>query len=142
MKLSRAAAAPQLYYRPGGPDPRALRDHEDVEVLLEAYEQEFAATATRLELMRAEIENAEDLYRFWLDAARNRIITADALFTLVGTTIAACAAVASFFGMNLENHLEDDARAFRHVIFFTCAGCGAGFVGALTYMSCTGMIVS
>ena len=55
---------------------------------------------------------------------------------------AACAAVASFFGMNLENHLEDDARAFRHVIFFTCAGCGAGFVGALAYMSCTGMIVS
>ena len=28
MKLSRAAAAPQLYYRAGGPAPAALRDHE------------------------------------------------------------------------------------------------------------------
>jgi hypothetical protein len=36
-----------------------LRGCEDVELLLEAYSQEVAASVTRLELVREEIENAE-----------------------------------------------------------------------------------
>ena len=40
-----------------------LRGCEDVELLLEAYSQEVAASVTRLELVREEIENAEVYYK-------------------------------------------------------------------------------
>ena len=85
--------------------------------------QELAATSTRLELIREEIENAEDLFRFCLDAARNRLITVDAILTLLGTAIACAAAVGGFYGMNLRNPQADDRGGFAEVTLFTVAGC-------------------
>ena len=103
--------------------------------------QELAATSTRLELIREEIENAEDLFRFCLDAARNRLITVDAILTLLGTAIACAAAVGGFYGMNLRNPQADDRGGFAEVTLFTVAGCLAFLVAAVAYLFASGILV-
>ena len=42
----------------------------------------------------------------WIKCGISPPLKADALFTLLGTTLAAASAVGSFFGMNLRNHHE------------------------------------
>ena len=56
---------------------------------LESYLQDAEAVQTRLELIRLRIDNAEDLFGMKLDLARNRLITADTIFTLLGMVVGA-----------------------------------------------------
>ena len=101
MRLSLLRERPQLFDPPISPE--LLTQHEDVELLLESYLQDAEAVQTRLELIRLRIDNAEDLFGMKLDLARNRLITADTIFTLLGMVVGAGAMVGGFFGMNLHH---------------------------------------
>ena len=100
MRLSLLRERPRLFDPPISPE--LLTQHEDVELLLESYLQDAEAVQTRLELIRLRIDNAEDLFGMKLDLARNRLITADTIFTLLGMVVGAGAMVGGFFGMNLH----------------------------------------
>ena len=99
MRLSLLRERPTIFDPPISAE--LLTQHEDVELLLESYLQDAEAVQTRLELLRLSIDNAEDLFTMKLDIARNRLITADTIFTLLGMVAASCALVAGLFGMNL-----------------------------------------
>ena len=99
MRLSLLRERPTIFDPPISAE--LLTQHEDVELLLESYLQDAEAVQTRLELLRLSIDNAEDLFTMKLDIARNRLITADTIFTLLGMVAASGALVAGLFGMNL-----------------------------------------
>ena len=89
--------------RPLESDTRVCQEKERRTYILWArsYLQGAEAVQTRLELLRLSIDNAEDLFTMKLDIARNRLITADTIFTLLSMIVASGALVAGFFGMNL-----------------------------------------
>jgi len=116
MRLSLLRERPRLFDPPISPE--LLTQHEDVELLLESYLQETEAVQTRLELLRLRIDNAEDLFAMKLDLARNRLITADTIFTLVSMCLAAGAVIGGFFGMNLHQ----DKSSFLIVALSTAVG--------------------
>ena len=72
---------------------------------------------------------------------RNRLITVDAILTLLGTAIACAAAVGGFYGMNLRNPQADDRGGFAEVTLFTVAGCLAFLVAAVAYLFASGILV-
>ena len=117
MRLSLLRERPTLFAPPVSSE--LLTQHEDVELLLESYLQDAEAVQTRLELLRLRIDNAEDLFTMKLDIARNRLITADTIFTLFGAIAAAGALVAGFFGMNLDQ----ERPSFVVVAGATVGGC-------------------
>ncbi|KAJ1453201.1 hypothetical protein M885DRAFT_485925 [Pelagophyceae sp. CCMP2097] len=105
MQLTLMRNSPEMFEHPL--DPEFVMQHEDVELLLESYLQAAQAVQTRLELLRLSIDNAEDLFTMKLDIARNRLITADTIFTLFGMIMATGALVTGFFGMNLDQNRRD-----------------------------------
>lgn len=73
----------------------------EVEVLLDAYALEYEGLANELSSLHKEIDATEDLLKFKLDKARNRLIRIDVAFGMIGAWLGACNTVAGFFGMNL-----------------------------------------
>jgi hypothetical protein len=53
--------------------------------------------------MHTQIEATEDLLKFKLDRARNRLITIDVMFGIVAMWLGANAVVGGYFGMNLPH---------------------------------------
>ena len=117
MNLSRQQAEPHLFH------PvvlnEALEDHEDFELLYEACLQSVNTLSTNLELAQHQITNAEEFNMMKLDTARNRLLTAEIIFSLVSMCASLGSLVASLFGMNLTNHLEDSSTAFGRVTAVT-----------------------
>jgi magnesium transporter len=113
MNLSRQQAEPHLFH------PvvlnEVLEDHEDFELLYEACLQSVNTLSTNLELAQHQITNAEEFNMMKLDTARNRLLTAEIIFSLVSMCASLGSLVASLFGMNLTNHLEDSSTAFGQV---------------------------
>lgn len=99
-------------------------------MLPRSYLQDAEAVQTRLELLRLSIDNAEDLFTMKLDIARNRLITADTIFTLFGMIFAMGALVAGLFGMNLHQQRP----SFLLVSVLTSVAIGLITVAILIYL--------
>jgi len=83
---------------PHGRDPL---DHDEVEVLLEAYLQVIDDLSSKAELLDEAIDDTEDLVGIHLDTLRNRLIMFQLVLSIVGMTFSFGGMVAGFFGMNL-----------------------------------------
>lgn len=66
-----------------GPSCFLAQDHEEVELLLESYLQEVNSLGNVLELMRDRMHNTESLIMVKLDIARNQLLTASTIFSMV-----------------------------------------------------------
>ena len=128
MRLSLLRERPTIFEPPISAE--LLTQHDDVELLLESYLQDSEAVQTRLELLRLSIDNAEDLFTMKLDIARNRLITADTIFTLLGMIAAAGALVAGLFGMNLDQH----KASFLWVAASTAVVCVVATAAIFSYL--------
>jgi len=76
-----------------------------------------------------------------LDHIRNRLLTADMIFTLISMCIAMASMVASFFGMNIRNGNENDGNVFYVTVFTTVAACATLAVGVNVYFRQSGLFV-
>lgn len=108
MNLSLLKERPNLYNKPLSPD--ILNSHEEITILVESYLMDYNTLETKLEFLRAQIQNAEELMSFRLDTSRNELLIVDMTLAIVMVTLAAGTYVTSIFGMNLNSGVENDSQ--------------------------------
>ena len=73
-------------------------DHEDAEILLESYLQEFSRLSRQITLLKHEIDDTEQMIAIRLTTGRERLFKALLLITLVSIALTVFAAVGGIFG--------------------------------------------
>lgn len=112
-------------------ESRLAHDHEEVELLLEAYTADLVEIELEVSAMMAQIEDTMELINTHLNGQRNRIIRLSLVMDMCALTACCGAMVGSAFGMNLTSGVENHPLAFYYVTFGTCAA----MVGVLTVLS-------
>lgn len=93
MYLTEKHASPELI--------RSAGDHDEVEMLLEAYLQGVDELVNQGTLLSDGIEDTEDLVMIHLDTLRNRLLTVELALSVVSMTFAVGGVISGIFGMNL-----------------------------------------
>lgn len=87
--------------------PRGETEHTEVEMLLESYyriaDEIFQSTSNLV----ANIRNTEEIVKAILDANRNALMLLELKFTIWALGLGGGTFIASLYGMNLENFIED-----------------------------------
>jgi magnesium transporter len=125
---------------------------DEVELLLDSYEQEMAAMMRRLKLLEQEIEATEALLKLQLDTARNNLIKVDVSFGVVALFLTACSVISGYYGMNLVNGHENDndlvfgrsgpSTIWLQVVIISGGGALALIVATLATLWCCGLFQS
>jgi magnesium transporter len=89
---------------------RNVENHDEVEMLLEAYMQVIDELVNRADLLNNAIEDTEDLVMIHLDTLRNRLLSVDLALNIFGMAFAFGGCVSSVFGMNLLFPLDTPSR--------------------------------
>jgi Mg2+ and Co2+ transporter CorA len=105
MNLSLLKEKPGLYRRPL--ESEIINSHEEVTVMVESYLMDYNTLSTKLEYLRSQIQNAEELMSFRLDTARNELLIVDMTLATISLTFSIANFVVGIFGMNLFSGLED-----------------------------------
>ena len=103
------------------------RDHQELEDMLEAFNEQANGSYNRLNVLRDYIDDTEDFVGFAQDNYRNTIIQLDLLLTSATLCITLFTAISSLFGMNVPNGLENHPTAFFGIT-------GSGLVTACALM--------
>ncbi|CAM9255219.1 unnamed protein product [Pylaiella littoralis] len=140
MNLTRMYQSPEDYLPPLSTE--VLEDHEEVELLLEAYLQDINSIYNVLELLQGRARSTEALVMVKLDIARNRILTAGLIFSMASTCLTLGALVSGIFGMNLANGSETSVMVFRVVAIATACVITIGFCGLSTFFYRHGLLVT
>jgi len=92
--------------------PRALNDHEDLEVLLESFSKQVEEIVNEAETISSNVQSTQEIVELILDANRNSLLALDLKVSIGTMGIGVGALVAGLFGMNLQSHLEENPYAF------------------------------
>jgi hypothetical protein len=107
-------------------DDRVAEDHEEVELLLEAYASDLLEIEMEAMSMTAQIEDTMELIALHLNGQRNRIIRLSLIMEMLALTAGSGAFIGSIFGMNLLSGLEGHPSAF----YWTVGGTSV-FMGSI-----------
>lgn len=118
-----------LTYRKLEGSTRAIDDHIDVELLLENFATEHEDLADRIEALQDGVTTHRALEQLWLSNERNRIMRVELLLGFGTASLALCAAIGGFFGMNLHHGLDDVPNLMWVVTGGACAA-ATGVFGA------------
>ncbi|CAM9510961.1 unnamed protein product [Ectocarpus fasciculatus] len=140
MNLTRMFQSPEDYLPPLSTE--VLEDHEEMELLLEAYLQDINSIYNVLELLLNRARSTEALVMVKLDIARNRILTAGLVFSMASTCLTVGALVSGIFGMNLKSGLDSNNILFEVVAIGTVCACTVAFCGVFTFFYRHGILVS
>ena len=72
--------------------------------------------------MSGSIDDTEDYINIALDTLRNKLIQIDLVFTTGTFGVAVAALIASIFGMNIQNGIENSEPLFIGVTVILCLG--------------------
>ena len=108
-----------------GQQDASARDHQELEDMLEAFNEQANGTFNRLSILSDYIDDTEDFVSFAQDNYRNTIIQLDLLLTSATLSVTLFTAVSSLFGMNVPSGLENDENAF-----FAISSCSLFFAAA------------
>ncbi|KZF20817.1 cora-domain-containing protein [Xylona heveae TC161] len=97
---------------------RGEEDHTEVEMLLESYHKVSEEIVQASGNLVSNIRNTEEIVKAILDANRNSLMLLDLKFSIGTLGIGAGAFVASLYGMNLENFIEETDYGFVTVSTF------------------------
>ncbi|KAG5182069.1 hypothetical protein JKP88DRAFT_319716 [Tribonema minus] len=117
MQLTKMREHPENYALPLSHEVE--EDHEEVELLLESFLQEITSLSNVLEGMGSRMRNTETLIQardVKLDIARNQLLTASTIFSLVAMCLSFGAVITGLFGMNLNNGHMDTADSHQWFI--------------------------
>lgn len=109
--------------------PRKPSDHEEVELLLEAYLKQTEEIANETSRLISNMKSTEDVVQLTLDLSRNALMWFDIRLTMVTLSASIVSVYGALFGMNMKNYFEDDPFAFGVVSGMALlSGAGAFFV--------------
>ncbi|SBS85438.1 CorA-like Mg2+ transporter protein, putative [Plasmodium malariae] len=95
-----------------------LKDHSDLEILLETHIQLTDEIYVHLDNVEQKITHYEELLRLNLDYNRNKFILLNAKISFSTLLFSVCSVITSLFGMNLKNFIENSDYAFCFVSIF------------------------
>lgn len=105
--------------KPRGP----LDDHSDAEMLVESYYKHCDEIVQTVGNLSNNIRSTEEIINIILDANRNSLMLLDLKFQIGTLSLGAGALIASLYGMNLKNFIEETNWGFLGV---------SGFASVLT----------
>lgn len=91
---------------------RESHDHEEVELLLEAYYKQTEEIAAKASTLRQHMRSTEEIVQLILDVSRNSLMWYDIRLTIITLSATIVSGYGALFGMNLRNYFEDDPYAF------------------------------
>lgn len=119
-----------LTERAAGNLSRQENDHTEVEMLLETYQKLCDEIVEASGNLINSIRNTEEIVKAILDANRNSLMLLDLKFSIGTLGIASGAFIASLYGMNLKNFLEESELGFLGIagtsVVFVALICGYG----------------
>ncbi|WVQ71779.1 hypothetical protein IAR50_001320 [Cryptococcus sp. DSM 104548] len=92
--------------------PRALHDHEQLELLLESFVKQVEEIVSEVDTTVANMVSTQEIAELMLDSGRNALLALDIKISIATLGIGTGALFAGLFGMNLTTHLEDTPYAF------------------------------
>jgi magnesium transporter len=95
--------------------PRDEENHQEVEMLLESYHKICDEIVEISGNLISNIRNTEEVVKAILDANRNQLMLLELKFSVGTLGLAGGTLIAGLYGMNLENHIEDNNIAFGAV---------------------------
>lgn len=102
---------------------RNPNDHEEVELLLEAYYSQTEEIMNRVKELVHDIQSTQDYLNVCLDSQRNRMIRLELKLIMATFALTIGTLIAGLFGMNLTTGLENSPDAFMWVVLGILAGC-------------------
>ncbi|KAL8898111.1 MAG: hypothetical protein Q9207_006864 [Kuettlingeria erythrocarpa] len=91
---------------------REENDHTEVEMLLESYHKVCDEIVQASSNLVSNIRNTEEIVKAILDANRNSLMLLDLKFSIGTLGIGSGAFIASLYGMNLKNFIEESDYGF------------------------------
>lgn len=95
--------------------PRAASDHEEIELLLEAYLKQTEEIASKASSLISNMRSTEEIVQIILDVSRNSLMWFEIRLSIITLSTSLVSVYAALFGMNLRNYFEDDPVAFSIV---------------------------
>ncbi|WRT67295.1 uncharacterized protein IL334_004263 [Kwoniella shivajii] len=92
--------------------PRALHDHEQLELLLESFVKQVEEIVSEVDTTVANMNSTQEIAELMLDSGRNALLALDIKISIATLGIGTGALVAGLFGMNLTTQLESTPYAF------------------------------
>lgn len=91
---------------------RELNDHEELELLFEAYFADFEEIEAEIRTVKEMIEDTNQFIGAHLDSVRNKMIRMSLFMEMGALALGSGAVVGGVFGMNLPHGLEENPTAF------------------------------
>ena len=91
---------------------REVRDHEELELLLESYYADFEEIEAEIKTFKEMIEDTNQFISAHLDSVRNKMIRMSLFMEMGALALGSGAVVGGIFGMNLTHGLEEHPSAF------------------------------
>ncbi|CAO3700110.1 unnamed protein product [Rhizopus stolonifer] len=110
---------------------RACQDHEEAELLLEAYFKQTEEIAAKASTLRRHMRSTEDIMQLMLDVSRNSLMWYDIRLTIFTLSASVVSGLGALLGMNLRNYFEHDPYAFGIVSGFALLSGAGAFTIAL-----------
>lgn len=107
LELSRFWESPEDWEHPSDSS-----QSEDVEMLLECYEQEVGSMLKQSTRVDEGLDDTLQMIHLHLASIRNAFLKSELGLDIVGTIVTFVAGVASIFGMNIPSGLEDNSVIF------------------------------
>ncbi|KAI9498766.1 hypothetical protein BDB00DRAFT_799455 [Zychaea mexicana] len=92
--------------------PRDASDHEEVELLLEAYLKQTEEIASKASSLISDMRSTEEIVQIILDVSRNSLMWFEIRLSIITLSASIVSVYGALFGMNLKNYFEDDPVAF------------------------------
>jgi len=109
---------------------RDISEHQELELLFEAYFADFEEIEGEIRAVKEMIEDTNQFISAHLDAVRNKMIRMSLFMEMGGLALGSGAVVGGIFGMNLPHGLEEHPTAFFMAlggITFMMSGIFVGF---------------
>lgn len=104
---------------------RETTEHEEVELLIEAYYADFEEIVAEIKTIKVTIDDTNQFISAHLDSVRNKILRMSLMMEMGALALGSGAVVGGIFGMNLTHGLEEHPHAF----FVALGGMGVMMTG-------------
>lgn len=82
--------------------PRALHDHEALELLLESFTKQVEEIVSEVDTTVANMQSTQEIAELMLDSGRNALLALDVKISIATLGVGSGALIAGFFGMNVS----------------------------------------
>ncbi|KAI0462926.1 hypothetical protein LJB42_003730 [Komagataella kurtzmanii] len=97
-------------------EKRSFHDHQEVEMLLESYLAHCDEIVQRVETYLSNVRTTEEIINIILDSNRNQLMLLGLRFSIGLLSFGGLIFVASLYGMNLENFVEESDYWFWIIV--------------------------